>query len=183
MATSATSATTMQLYHYTAPTTSHLGSILAQGLIRTTESNISPTRPHAGPDVVWLTDSADRDAQAWVTTSRLKLLAVLVVELPADRLHHWPQWSREQGIDDATYEALAASGGDPESWWVTTQPVRRWDIKHLTIAPLNTDGGLVELREFDSAALANLFRSAGARRALALPETRRIVAEPEPPPS
>ncbi len=46
-----------RLYHFTALGESNLGSILREGMIRTTESNVSLQRhrEHAGPDVVWLT--------------------------------------------------------------------------------------------------------------------------------
>ncbi len=161
-----------RLYHYTAPTTSHLGSILAEGRIRTTESNISSSQEHAGPDVVWLTDSDDPAEQEWVTdVSPFKRLAVLVVELPPDRVHHWPPWSREHGIEDAVYEGLAATGGDPESWWVTTTPIQKWNITALVIAPFKTDHAQFEYRQFTGDDLSRLFGSAGARKNLGLVKT------------
>jgi hypothetical protein len=166
------------LHHYTAPVTSHLGSILQEGWVRTTESNLSAVRSHAGPDVVWLTDSTDPKAQAWATGSAppgdpvLKSAAVLVVELPAESVFHWPGWSKEQGIEPTIYEGLADTGGDPASWWVTTRPITRWDITALVIAPLVVHGETFPKREYAGAELRRLFESAGARRALKLPETR-----------
>jgi hypothetical protein len=130
-----------RLYHYTAPTTTHLGSILAEGQIKTTESNLSFTKPHAGPDVVWLTDSEDPAEQEWTTdVSPAKRLAVLGVELDHERATPWPAWARENGIEDGVFEGLAATGGDPDSWWVTTTPIQKWDIVSLTIAPQVVDG-------------------------------------------
>lgn len=161
----------MTLYNYTAPTTSHLGSILAEGTIRTTESNLSFSVPHAGPDVVWLTDSRDPAGQAW-TAGPYKSLAVFVVELPVGRVDHWPAWSRDQGIDETTYLGLAESGGDPERWWVATRPVNKWSIRSLTIAPFEYKGTKFELREFSGDELSRLFRSSGARKQLNLPVTK-----------
>jgi hypothetical protein len=158
------------LYHYTGPTASHLGSILAEGRIRTTRSNISPERERSRPDVVWLTDSADPKAQTWILNPQVNAGAALVVELPVERVHHWPAWSREQGLDEAA--ASAGGSGGPNSWWVTTKPVERWQIKRLVIAPLiDRDGKRQEMREFTGDDLSRLFRSAGARNALNLPET------------
>jgi hypothetical protein len=161
------------LFHYTAPVTSHLGAILADGVIKTTEPNISFERRHAGPDVVWLTDSDDTTMQDWATDiSPLKQLAVLGVELDPERVFHWPAWSRGHGIEDVTYEGLAASGGDPERWWVAPQPIQKWDIKRLVIAPMDTGAERIGLREFAGGELQRLFHSAGARNALHLPKTK-----------
>lgn len=164
------------LFHYTAPTTSHLGSILADGRIRTTEFSFA--HEHAGPDVVWLTDSDSPEEQEWVTaTSPLKRLAVLVVELDLARVHHWPDWFRARGVDDAMHSDSASGGGDPSHWWISTTPIQRWDIKALVIAPFNLeDGQQVERRAFAHEDLSRLFRSAGARRQLGLPETKIMRA-------
>jgi hypothetical protein len=164
------------LYHYTAPTTSHLGAILAEGQIRTTESNISFAQTHAGPDVIWLTDSDDPDRQSWVGDVPLKSRAVLIVELPIERVHHWPAWSREHEIDQLAYDGLAATGGDPDSWWVTMRPIQKWHIKALVIAPFRMGPERFEHRELVGDELSRLFRSAGARKQLPLPTTRATRA-------
>jgi len=46
---------------------------------------------------------------------------------------HWPEWSRQQGISEAWYEALANSGGDPEHWWVSPQPIEERDWLDIQI--------------------------------------------------
>lgn len=170
---------TRTLYHYTAPVTSHLGCILESGVITLTESNLSFDTPHAGPDVVWLTDSSDPAQQVWDSSDplSLKTKAVLVVELPAERCHHWPTWSSEHGVDPATYAGLADTGGDPESWWVTDRPIRRWDIAALVIAPFVHERARWEGRAFAGDDLRRLFDSAGARRALGLPHTKKKQVE------
>ncbi len=103
----------------------------------------------------------------------IKTRAVLVVELPLDRLHHWPVWSREQGIHPLTYRGLAETGGDPNSWWITLSPVTRQDIIALDIAPLVQDGVKKEGRRFTGTELQKLFDSAEARDALELKQTGR----------
>jgi len=171
---------TRTLYHYTAPTTSHLGSILQEGRIRLAESNLSFEVRHAGPDVVWLTDSRDPQSQEWASgpddratgpgflPPEIKTRAVLTVELSQDRVHHWPGWSEEHGIDPAVSAALAATGGDPAAWWVATAPVSRWDVSALVIAPFRVGDQAYPLREFAGGDLRRLFESVGARRALEL---------------
>jgi len=173
------------LYHYTAPTTSHLGNILASGLITTTESNLSAERRNAGPPVVWLTDSADPSEQLWasgpaldatgaetddptILSPAIKAAAVLVVELPVERVHHWPEWSRAHGIDPVIEKGLAETGGDPGSWWVTEEPISRWDVTALVIAPFTVGDLRGDYRQFAGDDLGRLFQSAGARRALNL---------------
>ena len=155
------------LYHYTAPFVSHLGSILSEGSIRTTESNLSFERADAGPRVVWLTDAPALDGQTWMRSSETKALARLTVDVDAE---HWPSWSRAQGIAEDQYEGLAEVGGDPERWFVRTRPIHRSDIIALHIAAF--DGK--PPREFDGQQLKALFTSAARRRALDLPKARVI---------
>jgi hypothetical protein len=71
---------------------------------------------------------------------------------------------------------LAASGGDPESWWVTTQPVYHWDITGLALLPFKRPDGVVqEFQTFEGDDLKRLFRSAGARKALNLLPTKALT--------
>ena len=42
----------MIFYHYTSEP--HLEQIQEEGVIKTSESNVSATEEHSGPDVVWL---------------------------------------------------------------------------------------------------------------------------------
>lgn len=151
----------MKLYHFTTRD-HHWPRIEAAGYLKVTESNISDRRPHAGPDVVWLTDDPEPSIQRWglpsATTLRLKDIASgafgavslpaaqaeglktrgqvglhtadktvvrITVEVPDDEAHHWPEWSRRQGIRNMLYKALALAGGDPEQWWVVARPIPR----------------------------------------------------------
>jgi SEC-C motif len=183
------------LYHYTAPTTGHLGGILELGQITTTESNLSSEVSNAGPPVVWLTDSGSPDDQRWAVgpelnatgtetgdpallPSAIKTRAVLIVELAAEKVHHWPAWSKAHGIDSVIYEGLARTGGDPRSWWVAVEPISRRDVVGLVIAPYIHSGVPEPYREFFGEDLQELFESAEARLALNLiPATRVSAAE------
>ena len=42
----------MIFYHYTC--IEHIEKIIDDGFLKTSESNVSPSEEHAGPDVVWL---------------------------------------------------------------------------------------------------------------------------------
>jgi hypothetical protein len=154
------------LYHYTAPFVSHLGSILSEGTIRTTESNLSAERADAGSRVVWLTDTPTLDGQTWMGQSETKALARLTVDVDAES---WPSWAREHGVEEDFYERLALDG-DPERWFVRTRPIHRSDIIALHIAAF--DGK--PPREFEGQQLKALFTSAARRRALELPKARVV---------
>jgi hypothetical protein len=157
------------LYHFTAPATSHLGSILREGRIRVTESNVSFDEEHAGPPVVWLTSNGEQHGHGWHAGGP-KLGARLTVEAQAE---HYPAWARAHGVSTATLEALAASGGDPAEWWVVPRPIYRPAIVALRIYA-DEQFGLSELH-VEGAELRRLFQSRGAQRALGLVESKRRV--------
>lgn len=108
------------LYHFTSPM--HIGEILRSGHIDVTESNVDPFVPHAGPDVVWLTSDPDPGKHLW-SGGGFKLQFRITMFGSGLGAVHWPEWARKHEIDDRWYEALANSGGDPETWWVTERPV------------------------------------------------------------
>jgi hypothetical protein len=125
-----------RLFHYTS--VCHRERIEQSGVLRTTESNLSRTRPHAGPDVLWLTDDpapteqghglsssyAPADGLGQQESFPLSKTAVrFVVDLPADEVHPWLDWSRERGITKRWARDLE-DGRLPETWWVIARPVR-----------------------------------------------------------
>jgi len=114
------------LYHFTS--TMHLPLIERAGFIRTTESNLSFLRGHAGPDVVWLMDSDSADgATHGLDGSVVDKKAVrITVRVQAER---WTEWvKRQPGYDPLTAASLVRTGGGTEAashWWVTEQPIPR----------------------------------------------------------
>lgn len=164
----------MTLYHFTVAASDWLGSILSDGQIRTTESNLSMTTANAGPRVVWLTDSSDpapsEGNELVAGLYPIKMTARLTVEL--ENAQHWPEWSRAQGISEEDYETLARAGGDPSEWWVTTRPIYRSSVSDLHVFA-NDELGIESDLRFEGKELRRLFQSAGARRALGLPTVRK----------
>jgi hypothetical protein len=157
------------LYHWTAPTTSHLGAILADKAVWPTESNIRPDG--SGPSVVWLT-SVDVPGHAWADGSPLKNAARLSIQVGDAK--PWHEWATDHGIAASWSEALSKAGGDPDAWYVVERPIRPWDISALEIyAPKAgeewTDA--TQPRRFEGKALRKLFESSGARKALGLLDT------------
>src|SRR5437660_338378 len=127
----------MNLYHYTAREL--LTPILDTGFLRVTESNLSDTRQHAGPDVVWLTDDPETRNAGWAAVPvvdregrilrfdpTIKLAVRITVDVP-DAVS-WREWARAHGIQNIWYRHLAQAGGDPEQWWVVERPIesREW---------------------------------------------------------
>ena len=128
----------MRLYHFTAPAArSHLGSILREGWIRTTESNVSLEREHAGPDVVWLTTDGAPEAHAgWAVglpgpIDGAKTWARLTVDV--NDAVPWKDFATQHAMKRRDREALTAFG-DGDSWWVALRPIPRKEWAELQIA-------------------------------------------------
>ena len=121
----------MKLYHFTSNTGFHLEPILAQGVLRPTESNIgSPYpghKPHGldcGPRVVWLTETPDMSrgdnglSGSVVDKTRIRF----TVEV-ADAVK-WTDFSKKHGIDKRWYAILdKIGGGTAKFWWVVPRPI------------------------------------------------------------
>jgi hypothetical protein len=117
----------MRLYHFTAPTDSHLGSILDCGYIDVTESNCSRDVAHAGPDVVWLTTLSDPSAEdiaVRVAQSGLppdiKRLARITVEI--DDAELWAAFAQRHGVPRPWRRTLER-GRKADTWYVAERRV------------------------------------------------------------
>jgi hypothetical protein len=77
-----------------------------------------------------------RDGQVTVPTVDKTAIRVEVATLDAQ---HWPEWARTHGVRNMRYRALAASGGDPERWWVVERPLPRAEWVEI----VEMDGGAV----------------------------------------
>lgn len=113
----------MILYHYTSP--DHLPLILRSGLIKVTESNLSMTRAHAGPDVVWLTTDADPEHMEWTEgTINDKQRIRIAVDVPRRAAQPWSDWAARQGMNPQWKQALIKSGGKGwRRWHVVQRPI------------------------------------------------------------
>jgi hypothetical protein len=109
-----------RLYHYTSP--EHLAIILQTGFLKRTESNVSYTKEHAAPDVVWLTNQK-LVSQRWQQWSAVDKGAVrITVDVPDAQ--PWSTWSRAHGIKEEVYNTLnVTGGGDAENWYVVEREV------------------------------------------------------------
>lgn len=137
------------LYHYTC--LAHVGSILRSGFIDVTESNVSAHRPHAGPDVVWLTTDADCvhghgiDGNDVYAAGQLHAAGIgaapelmqtwdktrvrFTVRLPNDYVHKWTQWSQRFQMNPAWRSTLMRSANGGASTWRVVErriPQDRW---------------------------------------------------------
>lgn len=116
----------MRLYHFTAPyRDGHLGAILRDGEITTTESNVSRTRPHAGPDVVWLTDCADPVSHhGWAAHNRVKVFGRITVDVPERDVMRWSSFCLRHRLKPSWRDTLEAVGG-ANTWWLGLRPIGR----------------------------------------------------------
>jgi hypothetical protein len=117
-----------RLYHYTSIGRWRL--IETAGHLRRTDSNMSRTKPHAGPDVVWLTtdpDCAHDHGLAKTLDGTDKTRIRVTVELVNRDVHKWREWAIRRGIADNWLRALVASGGS-STWRVIEKPIpsTRW---------------------------------------------------------
>lgn len=117
----------MTFYHYTSP--AHLPSIIRDGQIRTTESNVAGDVAYAGPSVVWLLDEpvAVRGVDGLMSVVD-KTLVRIEVDVQAIR---WLDWQWTAYMDPRWKEALIESGGGierAEHWYLYPVPIqrRRW---------------------------------------------------------
>ena len=123
----------MLFYHFTCR--HHIPSIIRQGVIKTTESNIHKKFVHYGPDVVWLTnnklfkqiclDFAHKNLVSSEVLAKYDKHAIRI-SIDIDDAQHWPAWSRSHKIQKGWYRALAKFG-DPQSWYVVERCITQDD--------------------------------------------------------
>lgn len=124
----------MRLYHFTHP--GHLASIIAQGVLRTTDNNIDPSTP-VSPDVVWLTDEPvllDEGHRDGLYAKKRQIR----FEVDAPRARRWLDWVPVQTMDPNWKDTIIRSGGGIEAaehWWVSVKPIPRANWKGILHVP------------------------------------------------
>jgi hypothetical protein len=115
----------MILYHYT--NKYHLASIRSTGILYPSESNVSWTKGHGGPDVVWLTTCDEPSLNHGLHGSVFDKTEVRIsVELPAGWAKRWKKWAPVQGMSESDMDILAETGGGwqaADTWFVCTKPI------------------------------------------------------------
>lgn len=126
----------MILYHYTSRF--HLPRIEASGYLKTVESNLHPSIPRHGPDVVWLLDTPDlmtEEAHGLSTTPQ-KTEVRFTVDVPEKWVRPWVEWSSAQLIDPVWQEIMIVTGGGEEAaahWMVTFRTIPRKFWVNITV--------------------------------------------------
>ena len=124
-----------RLYHYTS--LERWALIQADGVLRTTESNLHPTIPHAGPDVVWLTTDPDLGHGHGLKVAMDgtdKTAVRITVELPNKDVHRWKDWAIRRGIERRWLDTLDRTGGGGSGTWRVVEKsitADRWADVHV----------------------------------------------------
>jgi hypothetical protein len=120
----------MILYHFTS--TWHLPRTAEDGYIDVTESNLSGTREHAGPDVVWLTKSPTVAGTTFLLGSGVDKTEIrITVDVPGLEAHKWRKWAYRRNIHPRWAAGLAAAGGSTP-WYVVERPVAATEWVNVT---------------------------------------------------
>lgn len=128
------------LYHFTSRR--HLPHILADGFLRTTESNVSIRGEHAGPDVVWLTDTPTAEAGHGLIGSVVDKREVRIEV--RTRGMAWADFDREYPCD--WRETFVARGGGESAarhWYVV--PRRISSSEWVNVSVRQVDGTYREI--------------------------------------
>lgn len=123
---------TVDLYHFT--TSHHLASILTDGFLRTTESNLSRTIPHAGPPVVWLTADGDREhfpglaggirVAGRVTAEKREIR--FTVRLPSHEVWTLDSWAAKRRMNRSWLARMkATAGAEARAFRLIERPITR----------------------------------------------------------
>ena len=128
----------MTLYHYTC--LEHLRQILADGIIKTTHSNLlRPVNPRfingvfADPEtdsykpVVWLTSTLDFSAgEGNGLTGSVYDKTECAIAIEVMFYHHfrkWDEWTKENKADKEWIARLKATAPNWRSWYISEKPI------------------------------------------------------------
>jgi hypothetical protein len=115
-------ARTQTYYHFTS--IERWPTVRDAGYLDLTESNMSKNHPHAGPDVVWLTNKPEISAEGCGLDTALfdKTRVRITVEVPIRSVERWRDWAMSRGIDSLWFRALT-TGRVANSWYVSEKQI------------------------------------------------------------
>jgi hypothetical protein len=128
----------MIFYHYTC--IEHIEKILDDGLLKTSESNVSPSEEHAGPDVVWLLKKPLTGQVPEMLTGRIeasgrsfgidKSRICVTVDLPHSEVQRADKFWKRHKVEQWWVDRLSSLGGKSKvkDWYVITRsiPSEEW---------------------------------------------------------
>ena len=138
----------MIFYHYTSEP--HLEIIQEEGIIRTTESNVSGTEEHIGPDVVWLFKEPLRGPTPQMLISAIdvkigtlyldKSKIEIQVDVPDHEVRRADKFFKKLGADPQWIQHLEEMGqSKKKKWYVITRNIPQVEWNNVTIRPEASD--------------------------------------------
>jgi len=138
----------MIFYHYTSEP--HLEQIQEEGVIKANESNVSATKEHAGPDVVWLFKEPLKGPtpRMLITNVNLKFATLALdkskvqiqVNLPDHEVKRADKFFKKLGADPQWIKQLESVGQSKnKKWYVITRDIPQKEWESVTIRPEASD--------------------------------------------
>ncbi len=128
----------MIFYHYTC--VEHLEKIIDDGFLKTSESNVSPSEEHAGPDVVWLLKKPLTGQVPEMLTGRAEISGrpfgidksriCITVDLPPTEVQRADKFWKKHKVEQWWADRLSSLGGKSKvkDWYVILRniPSEEW---------------------------------------------------------
>jgi len=138
----------MIFYHYTSEP--HLEQIREEGVIKASESNVSATEEHAGPDVVWLFKEPLKGPTPKMLITQVNLKFGLLyldkskvqiqVNLPDHEVKRADKFFRKLGADPQWIQQLEEIGqSKKKKWYVITRDIPQSEWESVIIRPEASD--------------------------------------------
>ena len=138
----------MIYYHYTSEP--HLELIQESGIIKTTDSNVSGTEEHVGPDVVWLFKEPLRGTtpRMLITHVDLKFATLYLdkskmeiqVDIPAHEVRRADKFFKKLDADPKWISHLESSGQSKnKKWYVIERDIPKSEWVDITVRPEASD--------------------------------------------
>jgi hypothetical protein len=138
----------MIFYHYTSEP--HLEQIQEEGVIKASESNVSPTEEHAGPNVVWLFKEPLTGTTPRMLISNIDVKIGMLsldkskiqihVNLPEHEVRRADKFFKSLGADPQWIKQLEEVGqSKKKKWYVIARDIPKSEWDNITIRPDATD--------------------------------------------